>query len=146
MSEFKGRNHPVDSVTWSEASQYCSLVGGGGRLPSETEWEYALRAGGKEQRYGDLESIAWYSGGSSHKVGGKVANRWGLNDMLGNVWEWTASKDDTGSYVLRGGSWVDDPAKVRASYRNGRLPVGRYSVIGFRCLRELIPSFFLLFP
>jgi len=136
-SAFKGDSLPVDSATWPEAEQYCKAVGG--RLPTEAEWEYAARAGNSNTRYGDLNAIAWYrnnSGGITQAVGTKAPNSWDLYDMLGNVWQWTAdwygptnfagqqeSADPKGppngdKRVLRGGSWNNDPSRVRVSLRN----------------------------
>ena len=63
------------------------------RLPTESEWEYAARAGTTGARYGELDKVAWYAGNSGGRlspVGLLSANAWGLHDMLGNVWEWTA--------------------------------------------------------
>ena len=106
-SDFKGANLPVETVSWDEAQSYCQAIGG--RLPTEAEWEYAARAGSTGARYGDLDQIAWYSGnsgGKTHEVGQKQANAWGLFDMLGNVWQWTADWYAQGqSRALRGGAW-----------------------------------------
>ena len=150
-SEFKGPKLPVESVTWDDAQSYCRVVGM--RLPTEAEWEYAARAGSRGSRYGDLDQIAWYganSGGKTHEVMQKQPNAWGLYDMLGNVWQWTADwyadkypgnaeTDPQGpasgrNRVLRGGSWYNNPANLRASYRVRVVPEYHNDNLGFRCL------------
>jgi formylglycine-generating enzyme required for sulfatase activity len=147
----KGPQLPVETVNWNEAQNYCEAAGM--RLPTEAEWEYAARAGGTTSRYGDIDHVAWYSansGNKTHEVAQKQPNAWGLYDMLGNVWQWTAdwyadqysgnSETDPhgppgGRYRrLRGGSWNLDQRFIRFSSRNRREPEFRNSAFGFRCL------------
>lgn len=149
-SSFKGDDLPVESVNWEEAAEYCWKVGG--RLPTEAEWEYAARAGTTGARYGDLDEIAWHRGNGrtkTHPVRGKKPNGFGLYDMLGNVYEWTAdwygpysadaARDPQGpgsglGKVLRCGSWNNfGPEFVRVSVRVRLEPTLRVVNFGFRC-------------
>ncbi|MCK6509149.1 bifunctional serine/threonine-protein kinase/formylglycine-generating enzyme family protein [Myxococcota bacterium] len=85
---FVGSGEQMEGVG-NKGSDYVGCKGW--RLPTEAEWEYACRAGTAVPRYGELDKIAWYgenSGETTHIVGRKQANAWGLHDMLGNVWEW----------------------------------------------------------
>ena len=125
----------------------------GYRLPTEAEWEYAARAGTSGARYGELNKIAYYRGNSNkttHEVGKKQANSWGLYDMAGNVWEWcwdwygkyTGSRvvdpvgASTGSLrVHRGGGWSTSARWTRAASRLRGEPGGRISTLGFRLVR-----------
>jgi formylglycine-generating enzyme required for sulfatase activity len=98
-SSFKGADRPVESVSWDQAKAFCEAAGL--RLPTEAEWEYAARAGSKESRYGALDQVGWYgsnSKGQTQPVAAKSPNAWGLYDMLGNVWEWTADWYDKDYY------------------------------------------------
>jgi sulfatase modifying factor 1 len=135
----------------------------GYRLLTESEWEYAARAGTTTSTYaGDLTGvdcddrtllpIAWFCGNAGDRtnpVGGKLPNAWGLYDMLGNVYElindWQdrypgAVIDPLGSQTGsnrggRGGSWGGDAWFVRSAARNGAVPSGRGSNVGFRLAR-----------
>lgn len=147
--------HPINCVDWDQASAYAKWVGG--RLPTEAEWEYAARAGTTGDRYGDVDAVAWYdknSGGQTHPVSQKQANGFGLNDMLGNVWEWvqdwyhdsykdapingSAWENPKGSTrVNRGGSWGDDASNARAANRYNVAPGTRSYYLGFRPVRSV---------
>jgi formylglycine-generating enzyme required for sulfatase activity len=163
-SYFKGRDLPVEGVSWDEAQEFCKKVsektGQSVRLPTEAEWEYACRAGTTTRfcsgdAAADLESVAWYganSGDTTHSVGQKTPNAWGLYDMHGNAWEWCA--DWLGGYeagattdpqgpsrgagrVLRGGSWYYGPGYCRSAFRRRINPVARNYFSGFRVVGSL---------
>ena len=163
-SSFKGADNPVQKVSWTDAVEFCRILselpaekaaGHVYRLPSETEWEYACRAGtSTKYSFGDDESefgtYGWYSdnsGKKTHPVGSKQPNAWGLYDMHGNVWEWcqdwygdhpSGSVTDPGGaasgshHVLRGGSWFDLAGVCRSSDRLMGWPSNRRDDFGFR--------------
>jgi formylglycine-generating enzyme required for sulfatase activity len=149
---------PIVDVSWDDAQAFCAWAEA--RLPSEAEWEYAVRGGSAEARYGPLDEIAWYPGNSratTHEVGQRRANAFGLFDMLGNVWEWVSDWYDYSYYraspdrdpqgpgsgnsrVVRGGSWLVDPKCARTSNRDANAPaVPENFHNGFRCAREVMP-------
>jgi formylglycine-generating enzyme required for sulfatase activity len=132
-SKFKGADHPVVMVSWTDAMEFCrrlselpaeKAAGNVYRLPTEAEWEYACRAGTTTQfSFGDDESdlgdYAWYddnSDGKTHPVGEKLPNAWGLYDMHGNVREWC--QDRFGDYPS--GSVTDPSGATSGSYRVSR--------------------------
>jgi len=164
-SNFKGSNLPVENVSWQDTNRFCEALSSKNdgcryRLPTEAEWEYAARAGDASCRYGPLLQVAWFrdnSGGTTHPVGEKKPNAFGLYDTLGNVWEWVQDwygityyshkqesdpkGPESGEYrVSRGGSWrgiVRGQSRVSARYI--LKPNVRNMVVGFRCVREQIP-------
>jgi uncharacterized caspase-like protein len=149
--KFKGCDDcPVENVNWNDAQDFIGKLnlktGKNYRLPSESEWEYACRAGGRNEYCGsdNADSVAWHSGNSgqrTHSVGGKQANAWGLYDMSGNVWEFTQDcwEGNCEQRVLRGGSWDYSPQFAQTIVRTTGGPVGgrRYSGNGFRLARML---------
>jgi formylglycine-generating enzyme required for sulfatase activity/tRNA A-37 threonylcarbamoyl transferase component Bud32 len=163
-SRFKGDRHPVEQVSWEDATEFIKKLNGLSeertagrfyRLPTESEWEYACRAGSSTAYcFGEgdarLGEYAWYdsnSGSKTYPVGQKAANAWGLYDMHGNVLEWCsdwygdsprgAVTDPTGastsSYrVNRGGSWYYGAAGCRSAFRDWYVPSLRSYDLGFR--------------
>jgi len=147
-SYFKGANNPVEMVSWDDAVAFCvklsslpAEVAAGRvyRLPTEAEWEYACRAGTTtEYSFGDdtqdLGKYAWYddnSGDTTHAVGEKLPNGWGLYDMHGNVWEWCSDADGS-LRVVRGGGWSYGAAGCRTAFRISSVPTNRFNFMGFR--------------
>ena len=148
--------HPVDNVTWADAQRFVERLNAMDhsahyRLPTEFEWEYAARAGANDEpTWALIHESAWEQDvdkGTTHAVGGKKPNAWGLYDTLGNVWEWV---DDfyneqlfadpvpprTGTtHVLRGGSFVSD-VKNTTWFTHAGGPGSGFDV-GFRVVREV---------
>jgi len=184
-SRFTGDlNRPAEQVSWYDAVIFCNKLSesaglqpcynlstfacdftkSGFRLPTEAEWEYACRAGTATKYYtgdatSDLKRAGWYisnSGNTTHPVGQKEANAFGLYDMHGNVREWcndyyfsiyysqsenatNPQGPQTGSYrVLRGGSWDNYDRYCRSANRHTDYPYYRHYTIGFRVIRGAI--------
>jgi formylglycine-generating enzyme required for sulfatase activity len=172
-SHFTGDStRPVEQVSWFDATNYCATLtqreqaagriaaNSVYRLPTEAEWEYACRGWTSDRRfsYGDdpnytsLTNYAWYDPNgvsTTHPVGQKLPNPWGLYDMHGNVFQWcqdwwSASLPGgiavdpqgpaTGSiHVIRGGYWSSLASHCRsARRRDGNNPDGNLGGIGFR--------------
>ncbi len=159
----RGRR-PVVDVSWNDAQAYVAWLSGktGQRytLPSEAEWEYAARAGadtpwqtGRAILTDDANILNAF--GRTVNVGGYPPNRFGLNDVHGNVDEWTLDCADTGyigapndgsaatggrcaeARLVRGGNFQDEPARVRFAARAGLSQTTRHPGIGFRVARAL---------
>jgi len=184
-SHFKSDDRPLEQINWTDAALYCnerSLAEGfepcydeetwecnfdatGYRLPTEAEWEYACRAGtDTKYSFGDrpaqLGFYGWYvdnSAGTTHPVGRKRPNPWGLYDMHGNVAEWCNDRYDPNYYarspsenprgpaqgqerVIRGGAWNSNAASCKSTYRAGDPAIDdtclANDAIGFRCVRR----------
>jgi formylglycine-generating enzyme required for sulfatase activity len=159
--------HPVENVSWILAQTFLSrlsekIAGFTFRLPTEAEWEYACRAGTtgergvEESALGDYAWLGSNAGGTTHPVGEKKPNAWGLHDLYGNVWEWCqdaygpyraesaidptgASSSGFGLRVMRGGAWNNVASHVNSTFRHdvGSDVVMRY--YGFRCVAEIAP-------
>ena len=140
-SFFLGSGRPVDNVKWYEADEYCRKIGM--RLPTEWEWEKAARAGSTTVYYwGDAmdDRYGWHKGNSdkqTHPVGKLLPNAYGLFDMLGNVWEWTASDHEVSGKVVRGGSWRNSGISLGSGHRILSLPIHKFHYVGFRCALTL---------
>ncbi len=166
-SEFNlcGDNCPVENISWNDTQGFIEKlkqrIGKNYRLPTEAEWEYAARSGGKKERWAgtnsesELGEYAWFdanSGDKTHPVGKKKPNGLGLYDMSGNVWEWcqdlyhenyyknspknNPSGPDSGTNrVLRGGSWFNGAGYTRTEKRLSIIPDYRDSNDGFRLVR-----------
>jgi formylglycine-generating enzyme len=180
---FQGDDHPVVQVSWDDAVAYCAWAGG--RLPTEAEWEYAARGGVADARFvwgnaaDDIRDpkaanvaddtakahFPWWAVFPDYRdgfswtapTGSFAANAFGLFDMAGNVWEWTAdwyapraydspsTMDPRGpasgrSRVVRGSSWGDEPLVLRVSERSYFAPEQRSYFHGFRCARDAEPT------
>jgi acetoin utilization deacetylase AcuC-like enzyme/formylglycine-generating enzyme required for sulfatase activity len=153
---------------YNEETWECNFDATGYRLPTEAEWEYACRAG-TDTRYsfGDrtkqLAVYAWFAGpdgsagGTTHPVGTRKPNPWGLHDMHGNVAEWCNDRYDPNYYakspaenprgpaeglerVVRGGGWNSTAGGCRSTYRTSDPAMDdtclANDAIGFRCVRK----------
>jgi len=155
-------NHPVIGVSMGDARDYAEWRGM--RLPTEAEWEFAARGGleGMAFAFGDeLDTTKanywnWDAGGSdgTKPVGSFEPNGYGINDMTGNVCEWTTDYyagdyyanspidnpqgPERGRFkIIRGGGWHSGPSCVRVDFRNA-IPGGWLDInVGFRCVKDL---------
>ena len=158
-----GDTCPVENVSWEDAQAFIAALNvregiTAYRLPTEAEWEYATRAGTRTayssgNRPRQLGAYAWYgdnSGNTTHPVGSKRPNDWGVYDLHGNVWEWVADwYDDYPSgrvtdpqgpssgtrRIIRGGGWGYDAPDCRSGTRGTGPPTSRSGSVGFRLAR-----------
>jgi formylglycine-generating enzyme required for sulfatase activity len=147
----KGDLHPVDTVSWNDAQEFCRKAGL--RLPTEAEWEYACRAGATtpfgigggqclnaqqanfdgNYPYGSgREAFKWLYRKRTLPQGSFPPNAWGLHDMHGQLWEWCEDVLEGGARVLRGGGWIRYGRDARSAVRYSSDPEFRDDFIGFR--------------
>ncbi len=147
----QSEDHPATCISWYDAMEFCKWLsaetGMQIRLPSESEWEYACRAGTTSDFAGDINQMAWYrynSGHRTHPVAQKKPNAWNLYDTHGNVWEWCLdmwhknyegapadgsawTEAKTFEPVMRGGSFVNPPWWLRSANHMRNNPGNRFS-------------------
>lgn len=165
----QGVDFPVSYVSWEDAVEFCRKLSlkekATYRLPSETEWEYACRAGTTTpfsfgDKTTDLHNYAWFDQNAgrskesdwfAHRVGQKRANPFGLHDMHGNLWEWcqdefefhyskrrptSATPQPGADFVRRGGCFADPSHSSRSAMRFAGGPKEKNLFVGFRVIRE----------
>jgi formylglycine-generating enzyme required for sulfatase activity len=165
-NKFCGKDCPVEQVSWDDIQEFIRrlnmITKKNYRLPSEAEWEYASRSGGKStwsfgQDVKDLFDHAWFKlntfGNGPKKVSLKEPNSFGLFDMYGNVWEWTQDcwnknyydrtvdsmawiEDGCLERVIRGGSWASLPGDTNSIKRDFIPSNQKADTIGFRIARD----------
>jgi formylglycine-generating enzyme required for sulfatase activity len=160
------KTHPALQISWYGATAFANWLsrkeGRTYRLPAETEWEYACRAGSTTAYFwGDTPDAACTYANLADQtvkrrfpkwpvqdcddgyvytapVGSFRPNAFGLYDMLGNTWEWCRDWYDRGKHrVLRGASWGDNAGRVRCANRGGNAPASRSNSVGFRLVAAL---------
>ena len=162
----EGADRPAEYISWNDIQTFIQRLNQAAgdslyRLPTEAEWEYACRAGtttpwssGDDERL--LRDYAWFIDNagiqSTHRVGTKRPNSWGLHDMHGNAWEWVQNwysstyysdspavdpqgPDSGTERVMRGGDADYSAAGVRSAKREASRPTHRYDKVSFRLVR-----------
>lgn len=158
---WRGPDHPIESVSFSDTWAWLARAGDGLRLPTEAEWEYACRAGTRTEYFWGQEmdprycwfgdARAWKTHAPAEHLG--FPNGFGLVDMAGNVGEWCADRYVQGyrqaptdgsaferwwarAHVVRGGDGFNRAGHCRSAHRNMAVPATRAAGIGFRVARS----------
>lgn len=158
-------DHPINCITWTQANAFCAWAKPNGRLPTESEWEYAAggpagsaskypwgadepiqMGAGSQACYGRSDSTCQVAQYQRSLLGSRTCG--GVVDLAGGVYEWTSSvyvstyahpagicKMGSSSCSLRGGSWYDGTSDLQAAFRGGYDPSGVLGYIGARCAR-----------
>jgi len=155
-----GSNRPKATVSWNEAQGFLAKLNAAKdgfryRLPTEAEWEYAARANSPDDRPRNMEDVAWLqqnSGQKPQEVATRIANAFGLYDMLGNISEWTSDWMDVEYYasspgvdpqgpasgkmrMVRGGNYDTPGMNISVTWRFADDPAAKLPEIGFRVVR-----------
>ncbi len=151
---FQDGSRPVVCISWYQARKYCRSQGK--RLPTEAEWEFAATKAGKyKYSWGDsapTPARAHYKKNGTAAVGTKPATMYQLQDMNGNVWEWTNDRYERDYYrdiskknphgpaagrfrSIRGGGWYSNSSQIRSRNRHWFTPETGEVSIGFRCAK-----------
>ena len=134
-SHFLEAKRPLTNVRWHSAISYCDWLskktGGYWRLPTETEWEYAARAGETAAAPAGLDDLAWHKGNSqsrTHEGAEKKPNAFGLYDTLGNLWEYCLEFQSGTEFapVLKGGCWSSPAKELKFALRQA-IPLKWYA-------------------
>ena len=130
----------MTNVTWKEAQLFCEILGK--RLPTEQEWEKSARGtDGRRYPWGNVFEPERANAQNRMKETTPVGqfpdgrSPYGLQDMAGNVMEWTSSEEQKAK-VFRGGSWGSPPEEVQVTFRNSIGPAHDLFDLGFRCAKD----------
>lgn len=149
-SKYVGDNLPVTNVSYEDCLDFINILNHSSivkerglifKLPNESEWRYACKAGGlgdfgnvSQNQEGNISDVAWYiynSNNQPHQVGQKTPNAWGIYDMHGNVWEWTTTKKGE-QYLLYGGAYNLNDYRCTVTSTIFNYANYRHQLLGFR--------------
>lgn len=139
----KNKNHPMNCITWYGADEFCKWAEK--RLPFDDEWQYSARGGENFNHSGsnNTKEVAWFAENAkkkTHEVKLKKANKYGLYDMNGNVWEYSATSHKLSEmrYSMNGGGFNNDKTMVEIISQIKVIPEHLTANVGFRCVKDEI--------